>query len=313
MLESTKTLVISSMSDTVVGLEDLISEISDIMKDNLENTYIVIREDKLDLCKWVEKKGLKVILVEQPNFSIEYIDTLYETIKEEDFSYMVANSNRENNEIITRLATRFDAGVINDVRSCEIIDHGIHCEKPAFGEGLHCECVFNASHKYFITFKTNSEKKIREGSSLIKRIKSKKRQIYMEGLSLLSEEPRIPTDLPQLESAEIVVCIGNGIKDKIEFGLAVEYAKSIDAAIGCTRPIVERGFMSKEYQIGQSGILVKPKVYIGLGISGATQHIVGCTSPVMIAINNDQKARIFDIADYGLIMSIRDFLDQVLN
>lgn len=102
--------------------------------------------------------------------------------------------------------------------------------------------------------------------------------------------------------ADIIVSVGRGIKDKANLPLIEEFAKAIGGVIGCTRPVVDAGWLPKEHQVGSSGKTVKPKLYIALGISGAFQHISGMkNSDTIIAVNKDPNAPIFNEADYGIV------------
>jgi len=115
----------------------------------------------------------------------------------------------------------------------------------------------------------------------------------------------IPDDLqdkPQLPFADIIVSGGRGLKRQENFQLIWDLAKVLGAEVGATRPVVQAGWVDLERQVGQSGKTVRPKLYIAAGISGAVQHRVGMeASDVIIAINEDPNAPIFDFATYGIV------------
>lgn len=105
-----------------------------------------------------------------------------------------------------------------------------------------------------------------------------------------------------LDKAEIIVSVGLGIGSQKNLELVEELADSVGGTLACTRGIVEAGWMSHDHQVGQTGVTVRPKVYIAVGISGAIQHLVGMeTSDFIIAVNNDPEAGIFRVANYGII------------
>ncbi|MFQ5762487.1 MAG: electron transfer flavoprotein subunit alpha/FixB family protein, partial [Candidatus Bathyarchaeia archaeon] len=105
-----------------------------------------------------------------------------------------------------------------------------------------------------------------------------------------------------ITKADVIVSIGRGIKDQQNIPMAQELADAVNGVLACSRPIIDKGWLSKGRQVGSSGKVVKPKLYIALGISGATQHITGMKgSSLVIAVNKDPKAPVFKFANYGVV------------
>lgn len=116
-----------------------------------------------------------------------------------------------------------------------------------------------------------------------------------------------------LENARIVFGIGRGVRDTDGLNLIEQVAKKYNAAIAGTRAIVEEGFLEKKWQVGQSGISISPEIYVAIGISGATQHIVGIkNAKKIIAINNDERASIFSYANYCIIDDYKTIFKELL-
>jgi electron transfer flavoprotein alpha subunit len=112
----------------------------------------------------------------------------------------------------------------------------------------------------------------------------------------------------------ILVSIGRGIQDKENVAIAEELAEALGAAVSCSRPVVDAKWMEKSRQVGSSGKTVKPKVYLACGISGSFQHLAGIKgSPLLIAINKNPKAPIFQVADVGIVDDILEFLPELTN
>jgi electron transfer flavoprotein alpha subunit len=131
----------------------------------------------------------------------------------------------------------------------------------------------------------------------------------VQTLEIVRQEPEgVP-----LESAPIVVAGGAGAGDAQGWHQIAELAKVLNAALGCTRPAVDEGWAGLETMIGQSGKMVSPELYIGVGLSGEQQHTVGVAeAKVMVAINNDPKAPIFEQVDYGVVDDCQEFVPVLI-
>lgn len=127
------------------------------------------------------------------------------------------------------------------------------------------------------------------------------------------EVVREATDAIPLESAPVVVAGGAGAGDAQGWSQIAQLAQILSAALGCTRPAVDEGWAGLETMIGQSGKVVSPQLYIGVGLSGEQQHMVGITNArVMVAINNDSKSPVFEQVDYGIVDDCREFVPVLI-
>jgi electron transfer flavoprotein alpha subunit len=208
--------------------------------------------------------------------------------------WMAANTHGKN--ILPRVAALLDVAQISDV--VRIIDHSTF-EHPIYA-GNALETVRVLDEKKVLSVRTTAFEAIKttQAPCPIERLDI----IYPQQKTRWVEQRLSESVRPDLATAKIIVSGGRGLQSAEQFQLMEELADVLGAAVGASRAAVDAGFVPNDYQIGQTGKIVAPVLYIAVGISGAVQHLAGMKdSKVIVAINKDEEAPIFKIADYGLV------------
>jgi len=204
-------------------------------------------------------------------------------------------------DLAPSLATALDMPYAADCIDIEIDKERVYTEKQIYGGKISSRVSLVENWGYMVSVRPGSiAPKEGELKAEVTAITSPlKEEIDYKRFVQYIEAAKGEVDITQ---AEVVVGIGRGLKEDKNLPLMEEFAKSIGGVLGCSRPVVDAGWLSKDRQVGSSGKTVKPKLYIAVGISGAFQHVMGMKSAdTIVAINKDPNAPIFTVADYGIV------------
>ena len=215
-----------------------------------------------------------------------------------DYSHIAAPSGSFSKSVLPRVAALLDVMVISEVTA--VIDAETF-ERPIYA-GNAIQTVKSADKTKVMTIRTATfEAAGKGGSASVEKTSA----TVDSSLSAWVEDKVASSDRPELTSAGIVVSGGRGVGSEADFALIEKLADKLGAAVGASRAAVDSGYAPNDWQVGQTGRVVAPKLYVAIGISGAIQHLAGMKdSKVIVAINKDEEAPIFQVADYGLVADL---------
>jgi electron transfer flavoprotein alpha subunit len=214
------------------------------------------------------------------------------------YDALLAPATTNGKNYMPRVAAKLDVPQISEVLAVESADT---FRRPIYA-GNAIQTVQAAPGKKVITVRTTGFKAAEgEGSATIEKVAA----AGDTGIAKFVSEELSKSERPELTSAKIIISGGRGMQSGENFHLLDKIADRLHAAVGASRAAVDAGFVPNDYQVGQTGKVVAPDLYIAVGISGAIQHLAGMKdSKVIAAINKDEEAPIFQVADYGLVADL---------
>ena len=250
----------------------------------------------------------KVLSADNAAFTYQLPENVAPLIAElgKGYSHILAAATTTGKNVLPRVAALLDVDQISEIIAVESADT---FKRPIYAGNAIATVQSNAAIKVITVRGTGFDPVAAEGGSASIESVTVGGDV---GISTFVGEELAKSDRPELTAAKVIISGGRGMQNGENFEMLNRIADKLGAAVGASRAAVDAGFVPNDMQVGQTGKIVAPELYIAVGISGAIQHLAGMKdSKVIVAINKDEDAPIFQVADYGLVADLFDAIPEL--
>ncbi|ELB2155580.1 FAD-binding protein [Vibrio parahaemolyticus] len=274
-----------------------------------DNTLLVVGYQCEDVAQQASQvDGIaKVICIDDESLVHQFAENIAPVVSglADGFDGIWANSSSKGKDLAPRIAAKCGVGQISD--TVQVVDDKTFI-RPIYAGNAFAKVTSNDKLRV-VTVRASAFDPVACNSQVD--IEHQQTSAQSPVVELVAIDKTV-SERPELTAAEIVISGGRGVGSKENFELIEKVADKLGAAIGASRAAVDAGFVTNDLQVGQTGKIVAPKLYIAVGISGAIQHLAGMKeSKVIVAINKDPDSPIFEVADYGLVGDLFEILPQL--
>ena len=238
------------------------------------------------------------------------VDALETLLGEQQFDAVLFAASVLSADVAAALAARLDAGLNYDLTDLVVEDGELVGKRPALGDSVYVDVGWSSEPRLALIRSGTFEPSESGGSAEVVPFESRLQDFSLA--ATMVEQAHEESEGPSIEDADVIVAGGRGLGSPENFVLVEELAKALGGAVAATRAVVDAGWYPYASQVGQTGKTVSPKLYVAVGISGAIQHKVGMQgSGLIVAINKDPNAPIFEYADLGVVGDLHEILPKL--